>query len=49
MMESNSVNLTLTDIPFGKVNRNDNGLRNLNKENADVITFKLKEFLFRSI
>lgn len=45
MMESNSVNLTLTDIPFGKVNRNDNGLRNLNKENADVITFKLKEFL----
>ena len=44
-MESNSVNLTLTDIPFGKVNRNDNGLRNLNKENADIITFDLKDFL----
>ena len=29
MMESNSVNLTLTDIPFGKVNRNDNGCYNI--------------------
>lgn len=39
------VNLTLTDIPYGVVNRDDNGLRNLNKENADIETFNLKEFL----
>lgn len=44
-MESNSVNLTLTDIPYGVVNRDDNGLRNLNKENADIMTFELKDFL----
>lgn len=44
-MESNSVNLTLTDIPYGVVNRDDNGLRNLDKENADIMTFELKDFL----
>ena len=37
--------LLLTDIPYEEVNRNDNGLRNLNKENADVKTFEIKEFL----
>lgn len=40
-----SVDLVLTDIPYGEVNRNDNGLRNLNKENADIETFNLQEFL----
>ena len=44
-MNSNSVNLTLTDIPYGAVNRDDNGLRILNKEKADEMTFELKEFL----
>lgn len=44
-MESNSVNLTLTDIPYGVVSRDDNGLRNLDKENADIMTFELKDFL----
>lgn len=37
--------LLLTDIPYEEVNRSDNGLRNLNKENADVKTFEIKEFL----
>lgn len=37
--------LILTDIPYGEVNRKDNGLRKLNKEKADVETFKLYDFL----
>jgi DNA modification methylase len=44
-MTANSVDLTLTDIPYGEVNRKDNGLNNLNKGNADIVTFSLKEFL----
>ena len=39
------MDLALTDIPYGECNRNDNGLRNLNKENADIETFNLQEFL----
>lgn len=39
------VDLTLTDIPYGEVNRNDNGLRKLDKANADIETFDLQEFL----
>lgn len=37
--------LTLTDIPYGEVNRSSNGLRNLDKENADILTFNLQDFL----
>lgn len=44
-MEDGCVHLTLTDIPYGVVNRDSNGLRNLNKEEADVMTFELKDFL----
>lgn len=44
-MEDNSVDFTLTDIPYGEVNRKDNGLRNLNKEDADYETFEMQEFL----
>jgi DNA modification methylase len=44
-MHNESVMFTLTDIPYGVVNRKDNGLRNLNKENADIETFDLIEFL----
>ena len=44
-MNDNIVNLTITDIPYGEVNREDNGLRNLNKENADIMTLDLEEFL----
>lgn len=39
------VNLTITDIPYGEVNRDSNGLRNLNKEDADIMTFDLDDFL----
>ena len=44
-LTDNYVDFTLTDIPYNVVNRDDNGLRNLNKENADILTFDLQEFL----
>lgn len=44
-MADNSVNLTLTDIPYGEVNRADNGLRTLSKGGADVMTFDIDSFL----
>ena len=44
-METGSVDLTLTDIPYAEVNRASNGLRKLDKEYADVLTFDLDEFL----
>lgn len=37
--------LLLTDIPYEEVTRQDNGLRNLNKEKADQKTFELIDFL----
>ena len=37
--------LLLTDIPYCKVNRSDNGLRNLDKDKADIGTFELEPFL----
>lgn len=39
------IDLTLTDIPYGEVNRSSNGLRNLDKDAADIMTFNLNEFL----
>ena len=44
-VNDNSFNLTLTDIPYGEVNRDSNGLRNLDKNMADVMTFNLDDFL----
>lgn len=44
-MNKDSVSLTLTDIPYNEVNRADNGLRNLDKDKADIITFDLQDFL----
>ena len=44
-MSKNSVDLTLTDIPYGEVNRSDNGLRNLSRGIADETTFELIPFL----
>lgn len=44
-MNTNSVDLTLTDIPYGAVNRDSNGLRILDKSKADEMTFELQEFL----
>ena len=41
----NQVDFTLTDIPYDVVSRESNGLRNLDKENADILTFDLQEFL----
>jgi len=45
MKEIPKCRLLLTDIPYEEVNRNDNGLRNLNKENADNKTFEIDNFL----
>ena len=44
-VNDNSFNLTLTDIPYGEVNRDSNGLRNLDKNMADIMTFNLDDFL----
>lgn len=44
-LENDTINLTLTDIPYGEVNRDSNGLRTLDKEEADIMTFDLDEFL----
>lgn len=44
-MPNNYADFTLTDIPYNAVNRKSNGLRNLDKENADIITFDLNIFL----
>jgi DNA modification methylase len=44
-LDNDIINLTLTDIPYDSVNRSSNGLRNLDKGNADILTFNLKSFL----
>ena len=44
-MQDNIVNFTLTDIPYNGVNRKSNGLRNLDKGEADILTFDLEQFL----
>ena len=44
-VNDNSFNLTLTDILYGEVNRDSNGLRNLDKNMADIMTFSLDDFL----
>lgn len=44
LMQENSVDFTLTDIPYDAVNRNDNGLRKLSKDNADILNFDIVEF-----
>ena len=44
-IQDNSVNFTLTDIPYDAVNRASNGLRELDKGKADVLTFDLLKFL----
>lgn len=40
-----SIDFVLTDIPYNAVNRSSNGLRNLDKEKADVLEFDLDLFL----
>jgi DNA modification methylase len=41
----NHVEMVLTDIPYDNVNRKSNGLRNLDKGKADILTFDLIKFL----
>lgn len=45
-MKNESVNLTLTDIPYDEVNKKkgSNQLRNLDKNKADILTFDLDTF-----
>ncbi len=40
-----SIDMILTDIPYGVVNRDDHGLRSLDKGIADYETFTLDEFI----
>lgn len=44
-LEDSCVDFTLTDIPYDSVNRKSNGLRKLDKGNADILTFDLEKFL----
>lgn len=47
-MDSNSVDLCVTDIPYGVINFKSNGLRKagtLDKGKANLITFNISEFL----
>lgn len=44
MKDISKQKMLLTDIPYEEVNRKDNGLRNLNKEKADIKTFEIKDF-----
>lgn len=40
-----SIDLVVTDIPYGEVNRKSSGLRNLDKGKADIVTFNLSELV----
>ena len=40
-----SVDLTLTDIPYGEVNRLSNGIGKFDRGSADILTFDLQIFL----
>lgn len=44
-LPNTSIQFVLTDIPYGVVSRESNGLRNLDKESADIETFDLLTFL----
>jgi DNA modification methylase len=44
-LAAGSITLTLTDIPYDEVNRKSGGLRNLDKSQADIITFPLDKFI----
>lgn len=44
-LQDNEVDFLLTDIPYSVVSRSSNGLRNLDKDKADILTFDLDIFL----
>lgn len=46
-LQQKSVDLVLTDIPYDVVNRSSGGLRNLDKEKADISTFNLTDFIYK--
>lgn len=43
--KNNSVDMVLTDIPYGKVNKSSNGLRELDKKEANTLDVNLEELL----
>ncbi len=45
-LPDNSVTMTLTDIPYGVINRHSNGLRSLDKGTADIETFNVDQFMY---
>jgi len=44
-LSDKSIDLTVTDIPYGEVNRKSAGLRNLDKDKADVVNFNLPDLV----
>ncbi len=45
-IQDNSIDLTLTDIPYKHVNKSSNGLRVLDKKEANEINFDIDKFLY---
>lgn len=41
----NSIDFILADIPYAVVSRASNGLRNLDKDKADILSFDIDKFL----
>jgi DNA modification methylase len=44
-LSDKSIDLVVTDIPYGEVNRKSAGLRNLDKDKADVVNFNLPDLV----
>lgn len=44
-LSDKSIDLTVTDIPYGEVNRKSAGLRNLDKDKADIVNFNLSDLV----
>lgn len=44
-LDNKSIDVVLTDIPYGEVNRPSNGLRELDKGKADIVDFDIDELL----
>jgi len=44
-LSNNSVDVIITDIPYGKVTRDSNGLTNFDRETADIVTFDTLAFV----
>lgn len=44
-LPANSVDVIITDIPYGEVTRESNGLTNFDREQADIVTFDTLAFV----